>query len=98
MRLHLDTAVTGTAVSEPGESGKAAAVGSSRPGLDQTIGSSFPGDSIQISGASSALNRLSTDRSLRLQQLTASVQGGTYSFSGAQVSRALVEDAVSGAE
>ena len=48
------------------------------------------GDSIGISGISLALNQLSTDRTSRIQQLTASVRSGEYGVSSAAVSSAIV--------
>jgi hypothetical protein len=98
MRLQLDTALTGTGVAGSGETGQAGAVGGARPGSGRSTGSTSGGDSIQISGPSSALNRLSADRTARVQQLTALVQGGTYQVPGAQVSRALVDHAASGGD
>lgn len=96
MRLQLDTALTGNGIAGSAETGQASAVGSSRAA--RTNGGASGGDSIQISGPSSALSQLSVDRAARLQQLTAIVQGGSYQVSGAQVSRALVENALSGTE
>jgi hypothetical protein len=95
MRLQLDSALTGTGITRSGETGQTAPIGAS--GTDsRRIGSdSSGGDSIQISGPSSALNRLSTDRAARLEQLTALVQGGSYQVSSTGVGRSIVEDAVS---
>lgn len=96
MRLQLDTALTGTGVAGPGEAGQAGSAGTARSDPSRSSGGASGGDSIQISGPSSALNRLSADRSARLEQLSALVQGGTYQVQSAQVSRALVEHAASG--
>lgn len=94
MRLQLDSALTGTGITRPEESGQTAPAGGS--GADsRRIGNSPGGDSIQISGPSSALNRLSTDRTARIEQLTALVQGGSYQVSSAGVGHSIVEDAVS---
>jgi hypothetical protein len=95
MRLQLDSALTGAGVGRSGEAGQSIAVGG--PGGDSNrIQSGSPGtDSIQISGPSSALNRLSADRAVRIQQLTSSVQSGSYQVSGALVGRAIVDHAVS---
>jgi anti-sigma28 factor (negative regulator of flagellin synthesis) len=95
MRLQLDPALTGTSVTRPGETAQTAPAGGLGAASGRIGGDS--GDSIQISGASSALNRLSADRAARIQQLTALVQGGSYQVSGAQVGRAMVDHAVSGA-
>jgi hypothetical protein len=57
-------------------------------------GLSGGGDSIQISGASSALSRLAADRAAQIQQLTSAVQGGSYQVSGSLVGSAIVEHAI----
>jgi len=91
MRLQLDSSVTGS-----GLAGQTTATGGA--GADaRNVGSgaSAGQDSIQISGASSALNSMSADRAARIQQLTGAVQGGTYQVSASAVSRAIVEHATS---
>jgi anti-sigma28 factor (negative regulator of flagellin synthesis) len=94
MRLQLDSALTGAGITRSGETGQP--VPAAGGGTDsRRIGDSTGTDSIQISGASSALSGLSADRAARVQQLTALVQGGSYQVSGAQVGRAIVDDAVS---
>jgi hypothetical protein len=94
MRLQLDSAVTGTGITGPGETGKTAPTGGS--GFDsRRIGDSAGADSIQISGPSSALNRLAADRAEQIQQLSAQVQAGSYNVPGSQVSQAIVGHAVS---
>jgi anti-sigma28 factor (negative regulator of flagellin synthesis) len=86
MRLHLDSSVT-----------SASGTGQTNPGDLATPGSRSTGqngssklDTIQISGPSSALNRLAADRALRIQQLTASVQNGSYEIPSSAISSALV--------
>jgi hypothetical protein len=94
MRLQLDAALTGTGIAGAGESGQAVPAGGSGSGA--RIGGDFAGgDSIQISGPSSALNLLSTDRAARIQQLTAQVGSGSYNVSSPKVSQAIVGHAVS---
>jgi anti-sigma28 factor (negative regulator of flagellin synthesis) len=95
MRLQLDPASTGTGITGPGETGQSAPVGGTNADARRIGGSTAGGDSIQISGASNALNSLSADRAARIQQLTAQVQGGSYQVSSSLVSRAIVGDAVS---
>jgi anti-sigma28 factor (negative regulator of flagellin synthesis) len=96
MRLQLDPALTGTGITGPGDTGQTAGAGATNNSNAGRIGDSTAGgDSIQISGPSTALNSLSADRAARLQQLTAQVQGGSYQVSGSLVSRAIVGDAVS---
>ena len=96
MRLQLDSVLSGADSTKPGAIGQPAAAGDSGSGAGR-IGSSASGtqDSIQISGPSSALNRLATDRVVRIQQLTSAVQGGSYQVSSAKVGRAIVEHATS---
>lgn len=96
MRLQLDSSSGNTDPTKAGGIGQAAALADS--GSDsRRIGSSVSGaqDSIQISGASTALNRLATDRTARIQQLTTAVQSGAYQLSSLQVGSAIVEYAAS---
>lgn len=95
MRLQLDPALTGTGITGLGETGQTAPVGGANANAGRIGGTTAGGDSIQISGASNALNSLSADRAARIQQLTAQVQGESYQVSGSLVSRAIVGDAVS---
>jgi anti-sigma28 factor (negative regulator of flagellin synthesis) len=97
MRLQLDTAVTGAGIDRSAEAAQTAPAAGS--GTDsRRVGDSAGADSIQISGASSALSSLAADRAARVQQLTAVLQDGSYSVSGSQVGRAIVDDAVSQAQ
>lgn len=83
MILHLDSSV--------GKSGDAWPVDSAGAGGSGRSAAGAAGqDSIQISGASNALNRLATDRAAHIQQLTAAVQSGSYSVPGAAIARAMV--------
>ena len=89
MRLQLDSSagpggVTGSAPS--GSAAHATQTGSSTSADSQ--------DSSSVSGPSSLLNNLSAERSARIQQLTASVQSGSYQISSAAVSRAIVGHAI----
>lgn len=95
MRLQLDSAVTETGIARTGEAIPSAPAGGSGFDSRRIGGGSAGGDSIQISGPSSALNSLSAERTARVQQLTAQVQAGTYNVSGSLVSRAIVGYAVS---
>jgi len=87
MRLQLDSSQLSTienrsaeAVSENGQSSRAAY---SRAGA---------GDSISLSGASNALNQFTTDRAAKIQQLTATVQNGSYHVSSSVLSSAIVRN------
>jgi len=100
MRLQLDAAPTGTGITGAGETGQTVAPGAGSGSDSRRIGgdshlSTEAADSIQISGPSSALNLLSSDRAARIQQLTAQVQAGSYNVSGPKVSQAIVGHAVS---
>jgi anti-sigma28 factor (negative regulator of flagellin synthesis) len=89
MRLQLDSSVTGA-----GDAGQAAAVGGAGSNSRRVgYGGSGGQDSIQISGASSALNTFSSDRAARIAQLTTAVQNGSYQVSSSAVSRAIVDQA-----
>ena len=89
MRLQLDSSVTGA-----GDAGQATAVGGAGSNSRRVgYGGSGGQDSIQISGASSALNTFSSDRAARIAQLTTAVQNGSYQVSSSAVSRAIVDQA-----
>lgn len=84
MILHLDSSVAKSGDQNPIGAPGAASRASGR----ESFGSGA--DSIGISGASSALNRVATDRAAHIQQLTAAVQNGSYKVSGAAVAGALI--------
>jgi len=86
MRLHLDSAVTQTDI-RSNEVPPAPAGGS---GYDSRRTGNTSADSIRISGPSSALASLASDRAARIQQLTAQVQGGTYNVSSSLIGQAIV--------
>jgi anti-sigma28 factor (negative regulator of flagellin synthesis) len=91
MRLQLDSTPTG------GLGGVGQAIPTGGPGSNASRvgpGSSGSGDSIQISGASSALNRLAADRAEQIQQLTSAVQSGSYQVSSSLVGNAIVEHGI----
>jgi hypothetical protein len=92
MRLQLDSTLAGSR----GGVGQATPAGGSGSNANH-IGPGSPGsgDSIQISGASSALNRLATDRAAQIQQLTSAVQSGSYQVSSSLVGNAIVEHGIS---
>ena len=91
MRLQLDS----TAAGGPGGVGQAIpAGGSGSNSIRIAPGSSGSGDSIEISGASSALNRLAADRAEQIQQLTSAVQSGSYQVSSSLVGSAIVEHGI----
>jgi anti-sigma28 factor (negative regulator of flagellin synthesis) len=90
MRLQLDSSpigtgnVGGTAPAEPtGHSARSG--GASAPGTQ---------DSSSVSGISSLLNDLSTQRAARIQQLTGLVQSGSYNVSSTAISHSLVGQAI----
>lgn len=96
IRLQLDSTVTSGSVGQTGAAEQTGSVGASRGAGRVSTGSNNT-DNVRISGPSSALNQLATDRSARIEQLTALVQGGSYDVSSAKVGRSVVSDAVSGA-
>lgn len=91
MRLQLDPAVTG---SEIARSNDTAPAGSAGQGSGRT-GGYGGGDTIRLSGPSSALGAMSAQRTARIQQITAQVQAGTYNVPASTVSKALVAHAAS---
>jgi hypothetical protein len=95
MRVHLDPASTGNGVTGTGKPDQTAPAGGSILGPAGQNGLAAGADSIQLSGPTAALNRLSADRAGRIQQLTALVQAGSYQVSGSAVAGAIVGSAVS---
>ncbi len=87
MRLHLDTTNTGAigAGSIGGPSGRSQGGAAAGDGLST--------DRVAVSGASRAWATSFSDRSARIQQLTADVRSGTYSVSSAAVSQSIVASA-----
>jgi anti-sigma28 factor (negative regulator of flagellin synthesis) len=85
MILHLDSSVT-----KSGDPNPVGSAGGVSRGSGRDSSGSGGQDSIQISGASSALNRLATDRAAHIQQLTAAVQSGSYGISSATLAGAMV--------
>jgi anti-sigma28 factor (negative regulator of flagellin synthesis) len=96
MRLQLDSNTAGgIGAGGPGEVGQASQANGPDSGSQRVSGAnSGTVDSIQISGASSALNRLASDRTAQIQQLTSAVQSGRYQVSSSLVSNAIVEHAI----
>lgn len=90
MRLQLDSALNRTEIGQTG--GVGASNADSRRTGSGALGAQ---DSIQISGASSALNSLNADRAARIQQLTSAVQSGTYNLSSSLIAGAMVNHATS---
>jgi anti-sigma28 factor (negative regulator of flagellin synthesis) len=89
MILHLDSSVARSGDPNPvGSSGM-----SLRPGGSNSAGGQ---DTIKISGASSALTRMASERAARIQQLTSAVQNGAYQVSGATVAKAMVANSLAG--
>ena len=91
MILQLDSSSIGpgnvTGASPAESSGHAARSGGAQTSETQ--------DSSSLSGTSSLLQSLSTQRSARIQQLTDQVQSGSYQVSSSAVSRAMVGQAIS---
>jgi anti-sigma28 factor (negative regulator of flagellin synthesis) len=90
MRLHLDSSVSGASDAAPTAAGSSSTRNGAR-GLD----TSASRDSSSVSGASSALNQLSAQRSARIEELSAAVQSGRYRVSSSALSGAILGHAVS---
>jgi anti-sigma28 factor (negative regulator of flagellin synthesis) len=95
MRLQLDPAITGSGIGRTGETGQTQPTGAGG-GPNSASGRAIGADSVSISGASSALNQSTAERSARIEQLTALVQGGSYDVSSTVVGHAVVGNALSG--
>ena len=93
MRLHLDPATT-----QPADTGQAASIaGASAAAASASSagirGQSNSGDSIAISGPSTALSQLASQRAARLESLSAAVGSGSYQVSSSAISGAIVANA-----
>jgi anti-sigma28 factor (negative regulator of flagellin synthesis) len=95
MRLQLDPAITGAGIGRTGEAEQSQPV-SGGGGPSRNAGRTLGADSVSISSASSAFNQFATERSARIEQLTALVQGGSYGVSSAKVGQRVVADALAG--
>lgn len=92
MRLQLDSTQLSSVENRPAdavaENGQAARAYSAKAGAGA-------GDSISLSGASSALSQMATERAAKIQQLTAAVRNGSYHVPSAAVSSAIVRNGLS---
>jgi anti-sigma28 factor (negative regulator of flagellin synthesis) len=95
IRLQPDPAITSGSAGRTGAAEQTGSVGAAT-GSGRFSTRSTSTDNVQISGPSSALNQLATERSARIEQLTALVQGGSYDVSSAMVGRSVVNDAIAG--
>lgn len=95
MRLHLDSTVSTRAdVGQATPLGSTPSVAGSKSEALQTSGSGSQ-DSISISGPSSAINRLTSDRTARIDQIAASVRNGSYQIASSTLSNAIVAHSIS---
>ncbi len=92
MRIHDRNAASETPANRAAETQAGSAATSAKQ--LSAYSSLAGGDSIDISGLSRAVHNSSAARAARIEQLTASVQGGSYSANPALVSRALVSETV----
>jgi anti-sigma28 factor (negative regulator of flagellin synthesis) len=91
MRLQLDSAIP-----RPADTGQSASIGSSgSSGGVRGQDNSGSNDSIQISGPSAALGRLSSQRAERIAQVSAALRSGTYQISGSAIGSAIIAQAIS---
>lgn len=99
MRLHLDTSAASGSVEAADRNPPSAATGKSsaltgQPQTGSTLNAEAdPGDSVTVSGSSSAWSASFSDRAGKVSQLAAAVQSGTYRVSGALISQAIVASA-----
>lgn len=94
MRLQLDSTTAGSELARTNEAPSSAPVSGSGYDSRRIGGGSTSSDSIRISGPSSALSSMASERTARIQQLTAQVQAGTYDVAGSQISEAIVGHAL----
>lgn len=88
MRLHLDSNQLSNVDARPADA--VADTGqSARTAYGRASGT---GDSISLSGASSAFSQSAAERTARIQQLTAAVQNGSYRVPAAAISSAIVRN------
>lgn len=102
MRLHLDTSNIGTtAEAANANSSSSATAKSAGPNTigtgNSTASDPSVRDSVAVSSASTAWSASFSDRSARVGQLTAALQGGTYQISSAAISQSIVGSAFGGA-
>jgi hypothetical protein len=106
MRLQLDT--NGSIGSAEAASQNGPLTGAGRSGATAQLSESGaagtdssvqgPGsDQVAVSGASNAWSASFSDRAVRLGQLTAAVQNGTYRIPGAAISQSIVSSALAAA-
>jgi anti-sigma28 factor (negative regulator of flagellin synthesis) len=89
MRLQLDSSQLSNIDARPADA--VADTGQSARSAYGRI-SGGAGDSISLSGASSAFSKSSAERAARIQQLTAAVQSGSYRVPAAAISSAIVRN------
>ncbi len=98
MALHLNVGNTAVSTEATG-TGSTLAAGKSNGNFTFGNGTnalnSHSQDSVAVSSASSAFATSFADRAVRVGQLAAAVQNGTYHVSGASISRSIVADAAS---
>jgi anti-sigma28 factor (negative regulator of flagellin synthesis) len=89
MRLHLDTTNSGANAVGAGTG----ATPGERTNRSGGAGDGSSTDRVAVSGASQAWAASFSDRSARIQQLTADVRGGSYQVSSAAISQSIVSSA-----
>lgn len=88
MRLQLDSLIPKTA-----DHSRTEAAESHRSEQSPAVGS-LSTDTSQVSGTSSLLGRLDSERTLRIQALTSQVQGGTYQPGVAAIAKSIIEQSL----
>lgn len=87
MKLNLDNSVY-----HPPVAGTTATAARGAP-VVRAGESSTGGDSVSMSGASSALHRYSADRSVRIEALSRAVAAGSYRIASVDIGRAVIRNA-----
>lgn len=94
MRLHLDTTSAGGQTEAVSGNGALSQAGRAGERWSNAGGDGLSPDRVAVSSASRAWAASFSDRSARVQQLTAAVQNGTYQVASSAVSQSIVASAV----
>ena len=94
MRLQLDNSISGPAGSGSLNGARPADQGTVSADTGTGPASLAAGDRAVISGVSALISRLSADQSSRIDQLSASVQDGSYQIPSGVISRSIVAESL----
>lgn len=93
MKIDPGNLITPAGAAQVNESASTSATSSKR-GIS---GGAASGDTVELSGPLRVLQTFANNRAARIEQLTQSVRSGTYSTNARNISRALVQEVLSGA-